>query len=150
MEEFLSTINTIGFSNKYNKIKINLIDKIYNVTTNGRNSLNIFTDIIFYSEKGTIFDFQNSDKSHITIEFKPNLTNAKIIFQNITFYNYNYDVLDKYLLFFDITYDHNDFLIEFDNCTFKNINSCIFSLGYYCMKSLKNSPQIIFNNCKFL
>lgn len=142
--------NAIDSLSSYNEIKLIFDDDIYNIPINGRNNYNIQGNITFYSEKGTIFDFQYSDKGKFTFSFNSGLTNLKLSFINITFRNY-YDLLQKYFMFFfKVPYEDNSYTIEFINCNFIDSTGFIYSISQRCVRSTQSSPQILFTNCKFL
>lgn len=105
-------------------------------------SLNISEkDITFYSENGTIFDFQKL--YHINISIFDN--KIKIKFQNISFCNYEH-FNSQYL--FSINPSLNENQIEFQSCIFKNLNG-IFYFNNTNNKQY-NYPNLYFNNCKFM
>ncbi|OUM58115.1 hypothetical protein PIROE2DRAFT_16696 [Piromyces sp. E2] len=150
MENFVSIINEISKTFLYEEIKIILEDEYYYIPHKGRNIFNIQSNVIFYSEKGSVFDFQNTDKGEISFLFNSQAQDKKLIFKNITFCNYYNIEKMAYLLYFKISLAYDNYRIEFDNCTFKNNRGLILNFSHTCIKSIQSEPQVYFNNCTFI
>jgi len=135
----------------YDEIFMNFDDDYYKIDDSGNNIFNVASTLIFYSANGTTFDFQGSNKTRIIFYYQNGVFNKKIIFRNITFLNYdNNSIIKSYLIYLK-TFDDNDkFTIEFDNCMFKDIKGLVYYNEIMCTKSTQSSPQVIFNNCKFM
>jgi len=118
----------------------------YNISNAGRNQFEIQSNLIFNSKIGTVFNFQNDSRSNFVFNLKRNFVNKKIIFQNITFYNY---ILENLITLKIEEIDDNNFTIEFDNCTFIDNSGYIININFAPFKYFSNSPQVIFNNCQF-
>ncbi|ORX40408.1 hypothetical protein BCR36DRAFT_416901 [Piromyces finnis] len=75
----------------------------------------------------------------------------KIVFRNITFYNYNNNNNQYSNLFvFDFMDKENRSTIEFDNCTFNKVKGIIHNFHISCEKKGQKTPQVIFRNTKFI
>lgn len=148
MENFADTLNNISTVSDYEEIKVLFEDDYYKLATFGRNIFNVYTNIIFYSEKGTIFDFQGNQKSELNFLFQA--YNKKIKFQNITFYNHCKPDKISYMIYFNIPFENNEYQIEFDNCTFRDNQGLLLSFSHICTKSSQTDPQALFNNCNFM
>ncbi|OUM58114.1 hypothetical protein PIROE2DRAFT_16695, partial [Piromyces sp. E2] len=114
-------------SNENNLILKNKNEKEYIQENNELPSFNfdVGSKIIFQSENGTILDFQNygNNKINLSFHFDDDNNNNKIVFQNITFSNYNNDRKNESLFQFSTKNEHNKYEIIFDNCTFDHIQS---------------------------
>lgn len=152
-DDFEYLINKVNSLSNCNEIILIFNDDYYKIPANGNNSFDIKNKIIFYSENGTIFDFQKSQNSYISFLFKYQSINKNDLkFQNITFYNFHSDLNDdvSHMLFFNILYDKNEYQISFDNCIFKDINGLIFNFLHSCTVVTQTTPQAFFKNCKFM
>lgn len=145
MDNFVDKINELSLNTDNNEITMIFDDDEYKISNKGRNNFNLYTSLIFHSNNGTVFDFQESG-SQFTFIFKSQASNVKIIFKNIHFRNYK---IGEYLMFFSITYNNNNFHIEFDNCIFDDIQTVMINTLYTTLKVVQTSPQMTFNNCKF-
>eukprot|EP00833_Pecoramyces_ruminatium_P018164 jgi/Orpsp1_1/1192196/evm.model.d7180000091272.1 len=135
----------------YDEIRVIFNEEYYKVTKDGRNEINVQSNLIFYSEKGTTLDFQGSYQSRLRFIFNVGLYNKKVIFKNITFTNYDFNSNnDADMILFNINDDNDKFQIIFENCNFINNIGNMFSVKYKCMKSTQSEPQVLFNNCKFI
>ncbi|ORX76880.1 hypothetical protein BCR32DRAFT_270994 [Anaeromyces robustus] len=135
----------------YEKVTLNFNEEIYKIPCTGRNHFNVYNTVIYYSENGTIFDFQELDTSSLYFHFGKNVDNKKLIFKNITFFNYDVNKLyhETYMMFFDYECNY-EVTIEFENCVFRDSINSLFHIRYQCRKAIQSSPQVIFKNCKFM
>lgn len=134
-----------------NEIRMIFNDERYKIPSVGKNTFYVQNNLNFYSEKGAIFDFQGLDKGTIHFHFNNILPNRKVTFQNIIFDNYNGYSTGGHLIYLGGFDDEsNRYTIEFKNCTFNNIKNLLFNTELRCTKALQTTPQMIFNNCKFL
>eukprot|EP00833_Pecoramyces_ruminatium_P011742 jgi/Orpsp1_1/1185774/evm.model.c7180000095188.1 len=148
MANIADKINSISQESNHNEIKVQFEEDVYKIATNGKNKFNIESTLIFYSEKGTIFDFQNTSKNEISFNFNSS-ENGTVIIRNITFKDY-YSTFDSgSILVFTHLGDTSDFKIIFENCVFENIQSSSLNFLFSCTKSVQDTPQVILNNCKF-
>ncbi|ORX44485.1 hypothetical protein BCR36DRAFT_253022, partial [Piromyces finnis] len=151
LKKLSTTITNLLSTDTYNNKEVEILceDDFYTIPLGSNLVFDVSSDLIFYSKNGTIFDFQNSSKSQISILFRSELSNKKkIIFRNITFQNFIY--VDQCLFFFDFSTDNNNFQIEFENCKFDNIQSRIFHFFYTKIKIKNFLPQVIIKNCTFM
>ena len=135
------------------KQDVRLVFKVDNfkMSGDGHNIYDIYNNLSFYSEKGTVFDFQGKDQSTLHFPIKTVVTGKKIRFDNITFYNYSGISFESHLIYLGVYDDDtNKFTIEFNNCTFTKIDGIIFYTKLKCTKAIQNTPNVIFNNCKFM
>ncbi|OUM60766.1 hypothetical protein PIROE2DRAFT_13404 [Piromyces sp. E2] len=135
----------------YNEIYINFNKDYYKISNNGRNQFFVKSDITFYSDKGTIFDFQKSKKSTLYFNIVEKKY-VKIIFKNITFFNFG-DHEGGTMISVDILNDTKGsykYSMEFENCIFKNNNDVIYYNKISCINPVQSIPQAIFNNCTFI
>jgi len=145
MNNFIDKINELSLNTDNDEITMIFDDDEYKISNKGRNIFNLYTSLIFEGNNGTVFDFQESG-SQFNFIFKPQASNVKIIFKNIHFRNYK---IGEYLMFFSITYNNNNFHIEFDNCIFDDIQTLMINVFYTTLKITQSSPQMSFNNCEF-
>jgi len=149
IENIADTVNQL-MQKSVDEIKLILNDKYYYVSNASNNKFNIYKTLIFYSEKGTTFDFQHHYSTGFIFNLQLLKNNIKIVFQNITFYDY-YDInLNNSLMFFEIPFENNHYEIEFYNCTFKNIYGIANIFYYISPKSNQSSPHVQYINCKFM
>jgi len=126
-------------------------DDYYKVSKRGQNHFSIYKNLIFQSKNGTILDFQKSDKTTLYLEFGSSPIERKLIFENITFINFDYEKnFNSYLLGFYYLNSLNNFKIEFINCKFKNIKNLMVHTEAICTKLIQSSPQFVFNKCSFM
>jgi len=149
METLASKINNIQTISDYDEIKILLNDNYYKIAANSQNNFILNTSLIFHSNNGTYFDFQKIFKTELLFHIQPTSKKIKIIFQNITFYNF-FNINKKNTLFtFSLQSDSINYQIFFENCTFMDIPTKILYFQYSNREFL-NEPQVILNNCKFM
>jgi len=144
MEEF--ALSTKNFSED---IRVICNEPIYYISPYGRNKMNIQSNIFFYSENGTIFDFQNFYKTSLQADF--DIADKKIIFKNIIFYNYNDNLLEgQYIVTVLTTTDR--FQVQFDNCTFIDNQSTLLNAKYRYTKltTTQLEPHVLFKDCRFM
>jgi len=146
IDEMAKKINSII---SMNQVKVVLNENNYIITSTDHIHLILENTLHFYSKNGTVFDFNSLDNGSFIIQINSGLVNKKLIFENITFYNYG---MNPTISLFDIEYkdDYNTFTIEFNNCTFLEIRGKMFNFKVSCTKSKQTSPQVIFNKCKFM
>jgi len=147
MKNLYSTINQ---KQTQGDVKLIFNESFYNISTATNNSFDVQRSITFYSEKGTVFNFQHSHASKFTFNFKHDVNNVKIKFQNITFYDFVGDSYSSLLYFIITIVNHNTYEIEFNNCKFIGDKGVLLNLSYYSKKVTQTSPQVIFNNCSFM
>ncbi|KAG4086156.1 hypothetical protein H8356DRAFT_133586 [Neocallimastix lanati (nom. inval.)] len=150
ISDVIDDLNSLLFNQDINEIKLFFDDDNYKISSSSRNVIDVSKNIYFYSKNGTVFDFQNNFKNQIFFIYKPGVTDIKIVFKNITFYNFTYRSYKEFLMMFHISNSDNNFQIEFDNCTFMDIYSLLFYIQHSCYESTTSLPQTIFNNCKFM
>ncbi|ORX65790.1 hypothetical protein BCR32DRAFT_306064 [Anaeromyces robustus] len=151
MEDLGNSISKILSTSKDNEVQIELGEKNYNIAPNGINNFYLYSSLTFYSNNGTIFNFQNDHNSRLYFEMVSGISDIHIKFQNITFYNFsNSDDTQFDMFIFNSFEDTDRFQIEFENCIFKNIQSNILNFLVSCKKSTQTKPQIIINNCQFI
>jgi len=141
---------TINQNQVQGDVKLIFNEKFYNISTATNNSFDVQRSISFYSEKGTIFDFQHSYASKFTFNFKHDVNNVKIKFHNITFYDFVGDNYNSLLYFIITIVNHNTYEIEFNNCKFIQDKGVLLNISYFSKVVTQSSPQVIFNNCSFI
>ncbi|OUM59253.1 hypothetical protein PIROE2DRAFT_15246, partial [Piromyces sp. E2] len=142
-EESLSNLAiNVNKLNVENDVNILFKDSYYKIPPYGRNKFQIFNDLILYSENGTVFDFQMAEESTLYFEFNSGVIDKKIVFRNITFYNFDgySPTISSAIHIMSYSEKTNRYTVEFDNyCYFKNIKSLVkLEFG-----------NIIFDNCYF-
>ena len=102
---------------------------------------------IIGNPNGTVFDFQY-DK-HGSAKFNFSKTKGqKLKIENIIFTNfYEPIVAESYML--SISSQFDNFYMEFNNCTFKNIYQNILKIVINSNKPTQEEPSIIIMNTKF-
>ncbi|KAL6590494.1 hypothetical protein U3516DRAFT_857009, partial [Neocallimastix sp. 'constans'] len=136
---------------EYDEIKLIFNENYYKIANEGKNRFNVKSDLIFYSEKGTIFDFQDDDRSNLSFFFQPDYTNKTITFYNISFINYYSEYEKSSSLIYFIFPKNSDHYIEFNNCIFRNLRSLLFNFEHSCVNSVQTSiPQVSIINCKIM
>jgi len=144
-----SIVNSVKDIENLKTIRLIFNTDIYKIPTDGQTHLNIYNanTLIFYSENGTIFDFQNSERTTFSLHLETN--QVTVIFQNITFINFGNYILSNIKMFFLSLKNYSDkFTVKFDNCIFKD-SVTIIQAAITCTKKTQTTPQLIFNNCKF-
>lgn len=147
LDDLSDKINSLSINNE---IKIIFKDYYYKFSSRGRYNYNLYNTLIFHSETGSLFDFQDIGKKKFNFFFHQKINNKKLVFRNITFYNYHDNGINTSLFFIDILIDDENYYIEFDNCTFLEIRSTIFQISHSCLEFITSKPQISFNNCIFM
>jgi len=145
---FADTVN-----NLLNNDDVQLLfnEDYYKLPLFGRSKFNILNNLTFYSKNGTIFDFQQAETSTLYFSFVTGIVDKKIVFRNITFYNFDgFNTKLSAATHFTASDKTDRFTVVFDNCIFKNNKKLSFYSHVSCTKSDQKTPQIIFNNCKFL
>jgi len=146
MQNLSNTIN----DRQTDELKLIFNENYYNISTLSNNNFSVQKNLIFYSEKGTIFDFHNTHQTSLAFNIKPDTSLIKIKFYNITFFNYFDEALSNGLSFFSIPINHNNYEIEYNNCKFIQIKGYLFIISYDSVKVTQTTPQLIFNNCSFM
>jgi len=147
MNKIFNDINSITSVNELNLIFSN---KTYKIPLTGSNNFQFQNTVRFQGVNNeTIFDFQNKDGGSFDISPVHGISNSdkKIIFENITFYNF-YE--RNYLCLFNMECTDDINILEFNNCTFINNKGISFFFKVSCTKLTHSQPQVMFNNCRFL
>ncbi|ORY73030.1 hypothetical protein LY90DRAFT_185739 [Neocallimastix californiae] len=105
-------------------INLYFMDDLYDFSIKFNNDINIYNDIniIGMSNNGTIFDFKNTRKGSMLINYSSK-SGYKILFKNIIFQNFNSNGDEKVSLF-QMTSTPVEQKIYFEDCIFQN-NNCI-------------------------
>jgi len=145
-EVYKDTVNSM----KYDEIRIVFNEKKYDIAPYGRNHFNIDKTLIFYSNKGSTLDFGDTNLSTLRFHFLPGTENQKLLFKNLTFINYRglTEIYD-HLLTFSVNDDKNNFSVEFENCTFIDIDGYLLNIEVTYKQPVKEDPQLLFKNCSF-
>jgi len=150
MNTLASRVNDLQTMSIYNEIKLLLNEDYYISATNSKNNFMVNTILIFQSDNGTTIDFQKSPKSRLFFDFSANTLNKKVIFRNITFYNYSDDDEEiNRLLTFTFPAESNNYQVIFENCIFEDIYYEMFNFRYSNLYFI-NNPQVYFNNFIFI
>ncbi|ORX47932.1 hypothetical protein BCR36DRAFT_294823 [Piromyces finnis] len=144
------TVNQL-MQTSYDEVKLIFNDNHYAIAKSSSNKFNIKKTLIFYSDNGTVFDYQYHSSTSFNFNFQSMKNDIRIIFQNITFYNFYDDGnVNNNFMFFDLPFEHNNYQIEFNNCIFKKVHGLISKYYYASSKSVQSSPQAKYINCKFM
>jgi len=138
--------NTINDRQTQEELKLIFNEDYYNIAAMANNDFSIQKNIIFYSENGTIFNFQHSCYSHFTLNLKPD---SSIKFYNITFFDFFDEIYTTSLNLYYIPLNNNNFRIEYHNCKFIQNKGLLLNFIYKSTKKTQTTPQVIFNNCSF-
>jgi len=139
--------NTVNNRQAKEELKLIFNDDYYNIAAISNNDFTIQKNVIFYSENGTIFDYQHASTTHFSINIKPD---SSIRFYNITFYDYFDDVYSNSMHIYYIQINSNNFQIEYNNCKFIKIKGMLTNFIYSGVKKIQTTPQVIYNNCSFI
>ncbi len=142
--------NIINNRETQDELKLIFNEEYYNIATLSNNDFSVQKNLVFYSEKGTTFDFQNTYTSAFVFNFKSDSSCVKIKFYNITFYNFNDEDSSISLNLFYIPVNHNKFKIEFNNCKFIQNKGLLLNFIYNSTKAIQSTPQVILNDCSFM
>ncbi|OUM66751.1 hypothetical protein PIROE2DRAFT_5963 [Piromyces sp. E2] len=146
---FMSLVDNINSKLLTSSLTINLKDGIYKVSSN--NHLYLHDSLIFNGDKDTIFDFQKTRKTQFYFHFSAGVVDKKLIFNNITFTNFeNFGSEVSNVMSFETEDTTDRYLVEFNNCIFLNNNGINNNIKLSCVKSVQKTPQFIYNNCKFM
>ncbi|ORX47896.1 hypothetical protein BCR36DRAFT_294501 [Piromyces finnis] len=161
MKNIIETINSKLLTSDVNVI---VNDGTYKIPTEGKNHIQVYNTLVFNGKKNSIFDFQYSMKSQFYVHFSAGggNTEKKLIFNNITFYNFNnFGNDNSNIMSFETENTSDRYTAEFNNCTFlnnKGINanvkvSCIFQIyhynSYYNLVNVPDCFNIQFKDCHF-
>jgi len=140
----ISELSQIG------QIKAVLNSDTYSLPPNGQHHVSVSYPLTFYSKNGSTFDFQANQNSAIQFHFQSE-NNIKIVFENISFSNFYSSQFKRInMLLIDPTGNSYDFTVEFINCTFIDSFNGIIQTNVRCTKTNQSTPQLLFNNCKFM
>ncbi|ORX55892.1 hypothetical protein BCR36DRAFT_346255 [Piromyces finnis] len=135
---------------KVGSIRAVFNDETYYIPQNGQNHFTLSHSLTFYSKNGATFNYQTSYISNFVFHFQTD-KNIKIVFENIKFTNFfSSQYKNSNMLIIDPSDDSNNFSVEFKNCTFTDTYNSVVQLNVQCIKNNQSSPQISFNNCKFI
>jgi len=149
MNTLASRVNDLQTMSIYNEIKLLLNEDYYLSAKNSKNNFMVNTILTFQSDNGTTIDFQKSFKSVLSFDFSANSLDKKVIFRNITFYNYSNVEKTNKLLTFTFPAESSNYQVIFENCIFEDIYYEIFYFDYSNLY-FTNNPQVYFNNCTFM
>eukprot|EP00833_Pecoramyces_ruminatium_P011277 jgi/Orpsp1_1/1185309/evm.model.c7180000093178.1 len=150
IESIQNMVNIINKQLSSTDVIVEFDNNNYNIDCDGKNHFYIHNSLTFSSKNNTIFNFQDSRKGSFYIHFSAGLVDKKVVFQNITFFNYNYEYdNNSNLIIIDTEDTTNRYTVEFNNCTFNSIKGLISNIKIICLISTQSTPQILFNNCKF-
>ncbi|KAL6605716.1 hypothetical protein U3516DRAFT_27834 [Neocallimastix sp. 'constans'] len=139
-------IDSLSQSSINDQINIILENDYYKLPSNGNSNYNIKNTVIFYSEKGTIFDFQQKYQTRLTLFLYNTSKFNKIVFQNITFINYTAIINNTWTIFLELFPENGAYQVEFNNCSFLNIKGLLLNVYHLKIEQETTYPQIIFNN----
>jgi len=130
---------------------LNFDDEYYKLFFYNDHNIHMKNDIIFQSKKGAIWDYTNRALSVFFVNFGQKDLDKKMIFRNITFYNYN-NLNNRYAnpFVFETLDPDNRLTIEYDNCVFDKMIGITFNFQIACRNNVQTTPQVIFRNTKFM
>jgi len=143
-------VDTIRNKILTSEINLTFKDGTYKIPTTGQNHFYLHNSLIFNSKNETILDFRFKQQSQFYIHFIAGAVDKKLIFNNITFTNYeNFGNDNNNLMVFDSEDGNDSYTVEFNNCIFMNNKGIANNIKVSCTKSTKKTPQFIYNNCIF-
>eukprot|EP00833_Pecoramyces_ruminatium_P011725 jgi/Orpsp1_1/1185757/evm.model.c7180000095105.1 len=142
-------MNALFYDPEVDKVDVLFDIDVYKVNCLSRNNIDVSKDIVLYSKKGTVWDFQNDYRNQIGFVFVSNIRDYKITFKNITFYNFSYDFDKGFMMLFLNSNTDNSYQIIFEDCMFLDIQCLLFFFVHTCYENTQSEPQVFFKNCTF-